>query len=96
MRLSSTGPGDDGENGAFAVRFGLVHPAFGRRRGATRMSLWNKDKPAEPEHVVRTEPAQQDGKELPGIAGYTGIEPLPKNGMPVIRFHFVRPDGKPE
>lgn len=33
------------------------------------------------------------GETLPGIAGYRGVGPLPKNAMPVTRFNYVRPDG---
>jgi hypothetical protein len=31
---------------------------------------------------------------LPGIAGYHGLGPLPKNAMPESRFNYRRPDGK--
>jgi hypothetical protein len=60
------------------------------------MSVWNKDEPAEPDRSALSEPVRRDGKELPGIAGYRGTDPLPKNAMPVVRFKYVRPDGKPE
>lgn len=59
------------------------------------MSLWNRKVPAEPDpHMVRSA-VERGGTSLPGIAGYRGIEPLPKNAMPVVRFNYVRPDGKP-
>ena len=60
------------------------------------MSVWNKDEPAEPDHSTWIEPVRPGSKELPGIAGYKGTEPLPKNAMPVIRFKYVRPDGRPD
>jgi hypothetical protein len=59
------------------------------------MGLFSKH--PDPRETYEVSPsAGNGGKELPGIAGYKGTEPLPKNAMPVIRFKYVRPDGKPE
>ena len=45
--------------------------------------------------TYEVQPAQQDGKELPGVAGYKHEAKLPdKNSMPPVRFKFVRPDGR--
>ncbi len=40
-------------------------------------------------------PAPPDDPTLPGIAGYEGPESIPALSMPINRFRFVRPDGKP-
>jgi hypothetical protein len=58
------------------------------------MSFWTKKAPNTPD--APTAPVARAGKELPGIAGYQGIVRLPKNAMPLSRFNYVRPDGKPQ
>lgn len=63
--------------------------------GVERLGLWPKNDVAEPDRNAATEPVRRGGQELPGIAGYQGTARLPKNAMPVTRFNFVRPDGKP-
>lgn len=60
------------------------------------MSRWSRKRPAAPDPQVVSAPIVVDGKTLPGIAGYQGIGRLPKNAMPVVRFGYVRPDGKPD
>jgi hypothetical protein len=52
-------------------------------------------------HEVRgtydVQPGNQDGKELPGVAGYKHEGKLPsKNSLPPVRFKYVRPDGRPD
>ena len=37
-----------------------------------------------------------DSRNLPGVAGYRSVYPLPKNAMPNVRFKFKRPDGRPD
>jgi hypothetical protein len=59
------------------------------------MSLWNRKKTAEPDRSAENKPVERDSSTLPGIAGYSGTERLPKNAMPGDRFNYVRPDGKP-
>ena len=75
----------------------------GHRKRATRgtqMGLFRREKPSQRpvgERVSATRAPQQPipgNPELPGIAGYAGIEPLPKGAMPVSRFNYRRPDGK--
>jgi hypothetical protein len=57
------------------------------------MSFWTKKAPRTPEPP--SPPAVRGGQTLPGVAGYRGVERLPKNAMPVVRFNYMRPDGKP-
>jgi hypothetical protein len=47
-----------------------------------------------PEATPRHTAPRTDDPTLPGIAGYQGIEPLPKGAMPIHRFTYRRPDGK--
>ena len=49
---------------------------------------------ARPDQYEAVTGRTDDGHELPGIAGYKGIEQLPKGAMPVSRFVYRRPDGK--
>jgi hypothetical protein len=42
------------------------------------------------------QPGYQDGKELPGVAGYKDAKLAKKESMPAVRFKFVRPDGRPD
>lgn len=60
------------------------------------MSFWNRKGPTGSEPYEVRPAVEPGGKALPGIAGYRGTEPLPKNAMPVVRFDYVRPDEKPE
>lgn len=61
------------------------------------MGLWKKSTTAEKgtSEVGQGAPRAPTDPKLPGIAGYQGLG-LTKNAMPVNRFNFVRPDGKPE
>jgi hypothetical protein len=52
------------------------------------------DEPHRP--IVNQQHTTSDGHALPGIAGFHGIEQLPKNAMPLSRFTYRRPDGRPD
>jgi hypothetical protein len=60
------------------------------------MRLWKKRPVDETQKYHVPEPTLSGDPMLPGIAGYQGVEPLPKGAMPERRFKFVRPDGKRE
>ena len=52
------------------------------------------DNPGKPHQPVQQPSYTTEGPELPGVAGYHGIEQLPRGAMPLSRFKYVRPDGK--
>jgi hypothetical protein len=60
----------------------------------------NRQQPTEPESTYAPPPqtATQDGKELPGLAGYINQGKLAKGKlhMPPNRFTYKRPDGRPD
>jgi hypothetical protein len=61
------------------------------------MGLRKKRQPAHvPSYEIQQHHAEPGGHLLPGIAGYSKAEPLPKGGMPISRFNYVRPDGRPD
>ena len=58
------------------------------------MGLFGKKDPDLGAYEVK--PGYHDGKELPGVAGYTDAKLPKKESMPAVRFKFVRPDGRPD
>lgn len=60
------------------------------------MGFW-RSKQAVDRGTYEVQTGRHEGKELPGVAGYTGDGKLrEKNSMPDARFKFVRPDGRPD
>lgn len=51
---------------------------------------------AAPITQIRTRHRNTGDTTLPGIAGYHGLDPVGRKGMPQSRFVYKRPDGRPE
>jgi hypothetical protein len=61
------------------------------------MGLFDKKQPPAELGAYEVKPAySDDGKELPGVAGYVDARLPKKESMPALRFKFVRPDGRPD